>query len=123
MRRGMILEGSHGDEYVLTRSVGASAIDRTCALERNEAEHALRLALSRGRQALRLRRPEILALLDQHSSYDARMFTDEVLHEQLFDHVTRTGRLLLIRDHEDAPSCGTDGHSHHAAEHDADSKK
>jgi hypothetical protein len=119
----MILDGSHGDEYVLTPSVGASVIDRECALDRHEAEHALRLALSRGRQALRLRRPEILALLDQRSSCHVSMFTDEVRHEQLFDHVTRTGRLLLIRDHEDAPSCGTDGHSHHAAERDADPKK
>ena len=123
MRRGMILEGSHGDEYHLTPSVGASITDRACALGRHEAEHALRLALSRDRHGLRLKRPEILSLLDQHSSYDARMLSDEVLHQQLLDHVTRTGRLLLIHDHEDAPSCESDGHSHDAAEHQSDHKK
>jgi hypothetical protein len=112
----MILEGWHGDEYHLMPSVGASAIDQACALGPHEAGHALRRALSRDRHALQLRRPEVLALLDHHSSYDGRMLTDEVLHQQLLDHVTRTGRLLLIRDHQDAPSCGSDGHSHHDAE-------
>jgi hypothetical protein len=48
--------------------------------------------------------------------------SDEALHRQLVDEVTRTGRLLLIRDHYDAPSCGTDIHAH-PAEHQVDPKK
>src|SRR4051794_37160428 len=121
MRRRMVLEGTHGDEYVLTPYVGASRVDRACALDRHEAGPALQTALSRDRHGLRLRRPEILSLLD-HSSYDARMLRDEVLRAQLVDHVTRTGRLLLIRDHHDAPSCGTDPDDHHPAGHE-DPKK
>jgi hypothetical protein len=120
MQRKMIVEGSRGDEYVLTPFVGASVVDRACALARHEAEHVLPFALSRDRNGLRLRRPEILSLLD-HSGYDARMLSDEALHQQLLDQVTRTGHLLLIRDHHDAPSCGTNGH--HPAEHQVDPKK
>ncbi len=116
----MILEGAHGDELHLTPSVGASVIEQECALGRHEAGHALRLALSRDRHALRLRRPEILSLLDHHSSYDAELLTNEVLNQQLLYHLTRTGRLLLIRDHEDAPSCGADDHSHHSSAPEAD---
>jgi hypothetical protein len=117
----MILQGWHGDEYVLTPFVGASAVDRACAIARHEAEHALHFALSRDRDRLRLKRPEILSLLD-HSGFDAMRLSDEDLHRQLVDEVTRTGRLLLIRDPYDAPSCGTDTHSH-PGEHQVDPKK
>ncbi|HZL16919.1 MAG TPA: hypothetical protein VFG23_04130 [Polyangia bacterium] len=117
----MILEGWNGDEYVLIPFVGASVVDRACALVRHEAEHALHFALSHDRDRQRLRRPEILSLLD-HSSFDATRPSDEALHAELVDEVTRTGRLLLIRDHYDTPSCGTETHAH-PAEHQVDPKK
>lgn len=116
----MILQGWHGDEYVLTSFVGAS-VDRACALARHEAGHALHFALSHDRDRLRLRRPEILSLLN-HGSFDAMRLIDDDLQRQLVDEVTRTGRLLLIRDPYDAPSCGTDTHAH-PAEHQVDPKK
>jgi len=37
MRRSMILQGWHGDEYVLTPFVGASVVDRARAIARHEA--------------------------------------------------------------------------------------
>ena len=117
----MILWGAHGHEYVLTPFVGASVVDRACALARHEAEHALHFALSHDRDRLRLKRPEILSLLD-HSGFDAMRLSDEDLHRQLRDEVTRTGRLLLIRDQYDAPSCGADTHTH-PAEHQVGPKK
>jgi hypothetical protein len=117
----MILRGWLGDEYVLTPFVGASVVDRACAIARHETGHALHFALSHDRDRLRLRRPEILSLLD-HSGFDAMRLSDEDLHRQLVDAVTRTGRLLLIRDSYDAPSCGADTHSH-AGEHQVDPKK
>jgi hypothetical protein len=107
----MILKGSHGDEYVLTPFVGATVVDRACALARHEAGHALHFAMWQDRDSLRLRRPEILSLLE-HSA----------LHRQLLDEITRTGRLLLVRDHHDAPWCGTDTPSP-PAEHQVDPKK
>jgi hypothetical protein len=121
MWRRLILQGSHGDEYALMPFVRASAVDRACALARHEAEHALHLAMWHDRDSLRLRRPEILSLLD-HSTFDGMRLSDEALRKQLVDGVSRTGRLLLIRDHHDAPSCGTDTHAPHTTENQVDSK-
>lgn len=114
MHRKMILEGSHGDEFVLVPSGTASLVERACAIARHEAEHWIHVAMPRGRHELRLRRPEILSLLD-YSPFDARMLSEEALHRHLVDAVTRNGRLLLIRDPHQAPSCGAhgEGHAHH----------
>jgi hypothetical protein len=118
MRRVVILKGSGGDEYVLTPWVGASVVDRACALGRWEAEHHLRIALSFGRDGLRLKRPEILSLLDHR---ELRVPSDEALHRHVHDQVTN-GRLLLILDRADAPPCGTDTRAHHAGGHQVASK-
>jgi hypothetical protein len=75
MRRSMILQGWHGEEYVLTPFAGASLVDRACALARHEAGHALHFALSHDRDRLRLRRPGIQSLLD-HPSFDAMRLSD-----------------------------------------------
>jgi peptidoglycan L-alanyl-D-glutamate endopeptidase CwlK len=115
MRKVVVVKGSGGNEYVLTPSVGASVVDRACAFATRDAQHHLRLALSFGREGLRLKRPEILSMLNHR---ELKVPSDEALLRQLHDQVAN-GRLLLILDRADAPPCGSDTSAQHAGAHKA----
>ena len=113
MHDRVVLRGGLDDEeFVLTSWTSASPFQRACALERHEAARVFSYLTMLDRHTLEFHRPHILTLAGMSWLGDHRIHAMD-LRQRILDHLSSTGRLILVSEGLHLPPCGA-GHQRDA---------
>jgi hypothetical protein len=106
VRDGVVLHGAFGEEFILTSWMDATRFQRACAVDHHSVGSVFHRLTFLNRHVFEQHRSNILSLTDMSSPLGSRRMSDGELHQMILDHLTRSGRLILVDEGPHLQPCG-----------------
>jgi hypothetical protein len=103
---GVVLHGAFGEEFILTSWMDATRFQRACAVDHHSVGSVFHRLTFLNRHVFERHRSNILSLTDMSSPLGSRRMSDGELHQMILDHLTRSGRLILVDEGLHLQPCG-----------------
>jgi hypothetical protein len=103
---GVVLHGAFGEEFILTSWMDATRFQRACAVDHHSVGSVFHRLTFLNRHVFEQHRSNILSLTDMSSPLGPRRMSDGELHHIILDHLTRSGRLILVDEGLHLLPCG-----------------
>lgn len=106
MHDGVVLHGAFGEEFILTSWMDATRFQRACAVDHHSVGSVFHRLTFLNRHVFEQHRSNILSLTEMSSPLGSRRMSDGELQHMILDHLTRSGRLILVDEGLHLPPCG-----------------